>query len=65
MTFWDGVIISSLIWYIVAAFCLIRGFWVGSQFYSSGWAEGFDEGWEAAVRTYSSEILEKEEGMNI
>lgn len=65
MTFWDGVLISSLIWYIVAGTTLLLGFAAGARSDSGDWGAGYDAGWEAAIKTYLPEILEKEEGMNV
>lgn len=63
LNFWDGVMISSMFWLIISLVCLIRGLWVGIMNDSTGWAEGFDEGWWAAAKVYVPEVWEmKQEG---
>lgn len=61
MTFWDGVLISSFLWCIVCAVCLILGIMYGREHDHTGWAEGWDKGWDSAIE-YMNEQRKKEDG---
>lgn len=66
LNFWDGLLISSMFWFIVSVISLIRGLWVGSQSDYPNWAEGYTDGWNAACERYNLEIYETNGGnMNI
>ena len=65
LNFWDGVLIASAFWVFVSTISLIRGFWVGSNYYPDSWSEGYEVGWKSAEEYYGTEILERERGLNV
>ena len=64
LDFWDGVLIASMFWFIIASICLLRGYIVGAL-QDFEWSAGYEAGWKAATTYYELEIEEKERGLNI
>ena len=65
LSFLDGILLASSFWFIVSTISLIRGLWLGINFYTDSWSEGYADGWKAAEEYHQTEILEREWGLNV
>jgi hypothetical protein len=65
MTFWEGFIVASFMWFIICTISFLFGYIRGTVFDVTAWSDGYDDGYRACKSVYQSKLDEEKHGLNV